>query len=232
MENLFGIPMQNIMVVLLVMLGICLLAVAFIAWRRPVIFKMGMRNIPRRKAQTGLIIVGLMLATLIIAAALGTGDTLNNSMRSQAIESLGPVDEFVVFDDNPDQDPNIAMAFVRPIPETSVQTVRDAVVDNDDVDGVAGVLLSRAPFINVGTNDSSGVTSQEQLAEIAVASEPVVNIAGINQESIDADRRCLDDRWRAGRRRRSWRRRHLHQRASRRRSQRVRRRPARVLLRQ
>src|SRR5680860_545876 len=92
MEQLFGIPMQTIMLVLLAMLGICLLSVAFIAWRRPVIFKMGMRNIPRRKAQTLLIIVGLMLATLIISASLGTGDSLNHSIRSDAIETLGPVD--------------------------------------------------------------------------------------------------------------------------------------------
>jgi len=184
MEALFGIPMQSIMVVLLVMLGLCLLSVAFIAWRRPVIFKMGMRNIPRRKAQTSLIIIGLMLATLIISAALGTGDTLNHSVRSQAIDTLGPVDEFVVYDDNPDQDPSIAMAFVRPIPENAVQAVREMVASNDDVDGVAGVLLSRAPFINVGESDASDADTQEQLAEIALASEPVVNIAGINQESI------------------------------------------------
>ncbi len=184
MENIFGVPMQTIMVVLLGMLGICLLSVAFIAWRRPVIFKMGMRNIPRRKAQTALIIVGLMLATLIISAALGTGDTLNNSIRSQAVDTLGPVDEFVVYDDNPDQDASIAMAFIRPIPEDTVQTVRDIVAGNDDVDGVAGVLLSRAPVINVGASDSSGAESEEQLSQIALASEPAVNIAGINQESI------------------------------------------------
>lgn len=185
MKELFGIPMQSIMVVLLVMLGLCLLSVAFIAWRRPVIFKMGMRNIPRRKAQTSLIIIGLMLATLIISAALGTGDTLNHSVRSQAVDTLGPVDEFVVYHDNPDQDASIAMAFIRPIPETSVQTVREMVAGNDDVDGVAGVLLSRAPFINVGANDASGATTQEALSQIAIASEPVVNIAGINQESLD-----------------------------------------------
>jgi putative ABC transport system permease protein len=186
MEELFGIPMQSIMYVLLGLLVICLLSVAFIAWRRPVIFKLGVRNIPRRKAQTSLIIVGLMLATLIIAAALGTGDTLNNSMRSQAIDTLGAVDEFVVYDDNPDQDANVAMAFVRPIPEESVQFVSDAVAGNDDVDGVGGVLLNRAPFVNVGSNDASGATTQEQLAEIALASEPQVNIAGINQDAIEA----------------------------------------------
>jgi putative ABC transport system permease protein len=77
------------------------------------------------------------------------------------------------------------MALVRPIPEESVDVVRNAVEGNDDVDGVAGVLVNRGPFINVGTADASGATTQDQLSQIAVASEPTVNIAGINQVSID-----------------------------------------------
>jgi putative ABC transport system permease protein len=186
MEKLFGIPMQSIMVVLLVLLGICLLSVAFIAWRRPVIFKLGVRNIPRRKAQTTLIVVGLMLATLIISAALGTGDTLNYSVRNAAVEGLGPVDELIVYNNNPDEDANIAQSFLRTIPEDSVQKVRDVAEGNDDIDGVAGLLLSRAPFINVGFNDPTGLTDMESLSQIASGSEPGVSIAGLNQESIDS----------------------------------------------
>lgn len=188
MEKLFGVPMQSIMVVLLVMLGICLLSVAFIAWRRPVIFKLGVRNIPRRKPQTVLIIVGLMLATLIISAALGTGDTLNNSVRSAAVDGFGPLDELVVFDNNPDEDANIGQAFLRSIPQESVQTVRDAAAGNDDVDGVAGVLFSRAPFVNVGsdgTTDPEALANIESLSQIAVGTDPGVNIAGLDQDSID-----------------------------------------------
>ena len=60
-------------------LAVCALSVAWIAWRRPVIFKLGARNIPRRRTQTVLIVAGLMLSTLIIAAALGTGDTVITS---------------------------------------------------------------------------------------------------------------------------------------------------------
>lgn len=185
MEKLFGIPMQSIMVVLLVMLGICLLSVAFIAWRRPVIFKLGIRNIPRRKTQTALIVVGLMLATLIISAALGTGDTLNHSVRSAAIDGLGPVDEIVVFHNNPDDDPNISQAFLRTIPEESIQTVRDATADNSDVDGVAGVLFSQAPFVNVAQNDPGDAPDATSLSQIALGTDPAVNIAGLSQDSID-----------------------------------------------
>jgi putative ABC transport system permease protein len=173
------------MYVLLAMLGFCLFSVAFIAWRRPVIFKLGVRNIPRRKAQTSLIIIGLMLATLIIAAALGTGDTLNHSMRSVAVDGYGPLDELVVSHDNPDDDANVGQAFLRTIPAESIQVVRDAAAGNDDVDGVAGVLFSVGPFINVGENDATGVADIDSLSQIAAGTDPGVNIAGLSQESID-----------------------------------------------
>ena len=95
MDELFGVSMNAILIVLLGLLLLCLATVGWVAWRRRVIFKLGMRNIPRRKAQTALIIVGLMLSTLIIAAALGTGDTMSYSLSKDVYESLGTVDELV-----------------------------------------------------------------------------------------------------------------------------------------
>ena len=76
MTTMFGVPMQDIMMGLLAVMGVCLLGVAFIAWRNRTMFWLGVRNVPRRKAQTILIVFGLMLATLIIASALTVGDTL------------------------------------------------------------------------------------------------------------------------------------------------------------
>ena len=96
MNEIFGVPMNSIMAVLLVMLGICLLVIGWIAWRRTLLFKMGLRNVPRRPAQTVLVIVGLMLSTLIIAAAFGTGDTIDNSVTSLTYKTLGPIDELVL----------------------------------------------------------------------------------------------------------------------------------------
>ncbi len=92
MADLFGISMTTIMLVLLALLAVCLLSVAWVAWRRPVIFKLGVRNIPRRRAQTSLIVVGLMLSTMIIAAALGTGDTIDYSMSADVYDNVGHVD--------------------------------------------------------------------------------------------------------------------------------------------
>ncbi len=96
MDSIFGLPISGVMVSLLIALGLCLLTVAWVAWRRPVIFKLGVRNIPRRRAQTTLIVVGLMLSTLIISAALGTGDTLDYSLTKDVYENYGNVDTLVV----------------------------------------------------------------------------------------------------------------------------------------
>ncbi len=38
MNDIFGIPMAGLMLVLLLVLALCLLTVAVVAWRRPAIF--------------------------------------------------------------------------------------------------------------------------------------------------------------------------------------------------
>jgi putative ABC transport system permease protein len=95
MEKLFGLEMATIAGALSGMLVLVIISLALLAWRRPVFFKLGLRPIPRRKAQSTLIILGLMLATLIITAAFVTGDTLSYSIRSVAIEGMGEIDEVV-----------------------------------------------------------------------------------------------------------------------------------------
>ena len=183
MEELLGIPMDTLMVVLLVLLGLCLLTVAWVALRRPVIFKLGIRNIPRRKAQTILIVVGLMLSTLIITASLGVGDTLYNSFTSDVYDTLGPVDEIVVRSSGGDE-PRPDAATTQRIPQSSLQLVRDAAQGNPDIDGVGGILFVDVPVINLGPNDPAQLQSFDQAIEQAQQSEPSITIAGIDEESI------------------------------------------------
>ena len=52
-------------------------------------FRMGLRNIPRRGAQTALVVVGLMLSTLIITAAFTTGDTIDYSIAETTYDLYG-----------------------------------------------------------------------------------------------------------------------------------------------
>ena len=85
----------NIMIGLLIAVGLILLYLLFVALRNPVLIKIGLRNIPRRPAQSVLIVVGLTLSTVIILSSLATGDTLTYSVRSSAIQAYGRIDEII-----------------------------------------------------------------------------------------------------------------------------------------
>ncbi|MGD2162082.1 MAG: FtsX-like permease family protein [Anaerolineales bacterium] len=95
MEKLFGLEMTTIATALGAVLALVLLVLAFLGWRNNVMLKLGLRPILRRRTQSSLIVVGLMLATLIITAAFVTGDTLSHTIRSLVIEEAGPVDELI-----------------------------------------------------------------------------------------------------------------------------------------
>src|SRR5438045_7857297 len=92
MELVFGISMNVMLAGVLPLAIIVLLVVAFLAWRNPIILRLALRNIPRRRSQTVLIVLGLMLATLLITAAFGTGDTLTYSLRTSLTANLGGTD--------------------------------------------------------------------------------------------------------------------------------------------
>jgi putative ABC transport system permease protein len=95
MQELFGIPMGPLATVLAISLAVVVAAVTALAVRNRVFFKLGVRNVGRRRGRTALIVTGLMLGTTIIASALASGDTISNTMRMSAIESLGSTDELV-----------------------------------------------------------------------------------------------------------------------------------------
>src|SRR5690242_8222287 len=92
MKSLFGVDLTAIMVVLLVLFAACMGAVATIALSNRIMFRMGLRNVRRRRTQTALIVVGLMLATLIITAAFVTGDSLNYSITKVTYDNLQRTD--------------------------------------------------------------------------------------------------------------------------------------------
>src|SRR5829696_2749048 len=92
MDELFGISTQQLTWVLLGVFAAGALILAVMAARDRTSFRMAVRNVPRRKTQTALIVMGLMLATLLFSAAFTTGDTLTNSLRIQALENIGRVD--------------------------------------------------------------------------------------------------------------------------------------------
>ncbi len=95
MQTLFGLPLDSLMQGLLIATIAAVIIVILLALRRPILLKIGLRNVPRRRTRMLLIIFGLMLATTFISAALAVGDTISTAVRSVAVFNYGRVDEIV-----------------------------------------------------------------------------------------------------------------------------------------
>lgn len=96
MTTLFGVPLEQIMVVLLVICVSVTGMLVFLALRHRMLLALALRNIPRRRAQTLLIVVGLGLSTAIVSSSFSTGDTMTYTARSLIADTLGRVDEVIV----------------------------------------------------------------------------------------------------------------------------------------
>ncbi len=153
MEELFGVSMNAIMVALLAILIPSLVIVAVTAWRNRVMLKMGLRNIPRRPAQTALIIVGIMISTLIMAAAFGTGDTITYSIRIEAVKALGAIDE-VVYLSRASSDDNFGSGPYMPF-DRFLQ-IKEQTADFENIDGLGPGIGESAPAVNPRTGLSEG----------------------------------------------------------------------------
>ena len=95
MNELFGIPLDTLLVILGVLVALAAGVLGILSLRNPVLARLGARNVPRRRARSALIVLGLMLGTTIIAAALTTGDTMSYTIRSTATQAYGETDEIV-----------------------------------------------------------------------------------------------------------------------------------------
>src|SRR3712207_2900642 len=120
MDTLFGIPTNQLTLGLLGVFAAGALILAVLALRDRTSLRIAVRNIPRRKAQSALIVAGLMLATVLFSAAFTTGDTLTTSLRAQALENIGRVD-VVVKAEQPESDDQVAFG-----PGAGVSTAPEA----------------------------------------------------------------------------------------------------------
>ncbi|HUG15356.1 MAG TPA: FtsX-like permease family protein [Thermomicrobiales bacterium] len=169
MDSIFGISMNAILAMTLSIMLACLASTALIALRNRVIFRMALRNIPRRKAQTVLIMVGLMLSTLIVAAALTTGDTLDHSVTASTYEGLGEVDVTISYVGSAGGEGSVS-ANTATIPASLAADLELRLADDPDIDAVMPVLTIAAPV----THDSSGL------------SEPRAIVTGLDAARLDA----------------------------------------------
>ncbi len=153
MNELFGVSMNLIMYVLVGALAVSLSTVVFVAVSNRVMFNIGLRNIPRRRAQTTLIVLGLMLSSLIISAAFTTGDTIDRSLSSEIYNLLGSVDETAqvrgsISDQSVDQEDAKAVQRDQGFAADQAQGVISQVRALPDVDAVVPIYSEVAVAIN------------------------------------------------------------------------------------
>ena len=64
--------------------------------RNRILFKMGLRNMTRRKRYAAIVTLGLMIGTAVITASLAVGDTMDNMIESEILQDLYTTDEKIV----------------------------------------------------------------------------------------------------------------------------------------
>ena len=173
MEELFGIPTQQLVWILLAVFGAAALLLLLSAVRNRVSFRMAARNLPRRRTQTILVVLGLMLATMLFSASFTTGDTLTNSLRVDALKNLGQVDVQV-------QAKGSEASGQQQFGPTNSERagyfdkkvagdVRDRLSGENRVAGVAPAAIETVPVTAKGSD----------------LSEPSTDVLGLDQEQMD-----------------------------------------------
>ena len=143
MDEFFGIPMSGIALFVGVATVLVFLVMAWTYWRNPVMFRYGLRNLTRRRLQTALIVFGLMLATVIMTAALGTGDTVAEGVTRDVYRLAGETDILITWD----EEGHPAPVEARKIPRSVVEELRRRFADDEDIEGILGTI--RQPFVVV-----------------------------------------------------------------------------------
>src|SRR5205807_5165403 len=89
------IPLDTLTTILLVITIVILGGVTVTAIGNWIFFKIGARNLPRRRTQMLLIVFALMLSTTLLSSVLATGDVITSAVQTVAVYNLGNVDETI-----------------------------------------------------------------------------------------------------------------------------------------
>ncbi|MEX1253395.1 MAG: FtsX-like permease family protein [Dehalococcoidia bacterium] len=197
MDSLFGLSMNAVLVAMLILLGISLCTVVYVVLRHRIMFAIGVRNIPRRLAQTVLIIVGLMLSTLIISAAFATGDTVDHSVTKEIYRLFGHVDEFVAFESQGDTPaPDVS------IPLSAFETLDEELKgDEDIIDGRMPAIAEDVVVIDPEQRQSAPSVNFLGLDETRLESFPdltddqgnLLDVAALGRETVTLDEALAED---------------------------------------
>ncbi|MFN8635708.1 MAG: FtsX-like permease family protein [Chloroflexota bacterium] len=164
MQSILGVPTTTIAAVTATVFLLALAALVVVGWRDRLLLRLALRNVPRRRAQSALISLGLALSTVIITTALNTGDTMSHTLRSLVAGTVGRADEIVVRPrrdarrfgfDNVQSVANgtFLTGTLEPFAETEADRLRAALADDDRVAGIAPADVEQVLAVNATTGE-------------------------------------------------------------------------------
>ncbi len=163
MSSFFGVEPITVAAWMAGAVGVILVGLLLFAAVNRILLRMALRNIPRRRAQSVLIVFGLMLATLIITSSFAIGDTSAYSLQAIQLRQIGGIDE----------------AFTRPGPRPvqgagvtdadffsadQLAAVAAAAAGDRNVKATAAVIVAPGSMLDTTT----GQTSSENVAIFGV----------------------------------------------------------------
>jgi len=175
MTDIFGLSVTSLAIGVAIAVGVVLGIIGLFALRRPLVVRMGLRNIPRRRAQTILIVFGLTLATIIVAMSFSTGDTMTISIRESAYDGQYRIDHTIQFDD----EAAVAEGDERRVHQRVIDDLKAELADDDRADGVFGAMFEPVGAINLDTR----------------LSEPLFWLIGVDAADVDAVGAIPDEEW-------------------------------------
>jgi ABC-type antimicrobial peptide transport system permease subunit len=163
--SIFGIPPLTIAEWMTAAVGVVLLGLGLLALVNRILLRMALRNIPRRRAQTVLILFGLMLATLIITASLAVGDTSAYSLQAIQLKQIGGIDEAITRLSNRDNNVQGAGTTDASFFSADQAFAAAAAAKSDrNVAATAGAIVAPGSMIDLTT----GQTSSQDVAIFGV----------------------------------------------------------------
>ena len=166
--------------VIAVVSSLAVLSIIFVAISNRMMLRLGVRNVTKTPLQSGLIVIGLMLSTTIIAASLGVGDTVTHSIRKVVLDSSLYVDE-VIKSQGSDYDVDSYIS------ESDAEEIRGLALQSEYVDGVIFSLETVVPVMNMTTSRTEarmilrgyGVDDQPAFGELRALSGDTVYLSDL-----------------------------------------------------
>jgi putative ABC transport system permease protein len=203
-NELFGIPINTLAIVLASLLGVAVVTVGVLGLANRTMFKFGLRNIPRRGLQSVLVVVGLALATLITTASFVTGDTIDHSLTQDTNQSFGRSDLDISWTGERQLFTDDGAAIVgQPIYANgdAVTALEREFAADPDIDAFLPFLASSSPVTNLRTGDAkpaiqvTGVdfTRLETVGGLTLVGGGTADFAALGGDGVFLSQRSAED---------------------------------------